>query len=211
MNDSKKCTGRTERMLQEARRLQAEEKQVIVCALHKLHARQLLIRLGSDSATADLPAIRVVPFDELTFGNNYHPARGWSHYDYATNTFPKTGNAVCLIDHAVLEQRLADVNAYLRVTAPIADVHQWMIDTSRVTAWMGRRVYFVTDDDALTVRAKESLQDYNVSVERPEMLGNLDLVTLTMSAHPNCQVYVDPKMMQRLFRGAINEITRWDE
>lgn len=215
-NDPKKGTGRTTRMLKHACALQREGKQVIVMGVNNHHVRQMAIQvsleLENKQADPDLPDIRIVSFRELICGNWFHPARGWSHYDYATNIFPKVGSAVCLIDHAALEQHIRDVVGYLKVTDPIPDTRQWLLDTARVTAWMGRRVYFVSDDEHLMTVAKEELASYNVSVERPEMLANLDLPTLTIGrAHSNCQLLLDPEMMRRMFVGAINEITRWDK
>jgi hypothetical protein len=212
MNDSLKGSGRTSRMLRHGQLLQKEGKLVIIAALNRTHAHQLSADLEDILDNPEAPPIRVVPFRELICGNWYHPARGWSHYDYATSAFRKTGDAVCLIDHAALEQHLKDVDEYLKITDPISDTRQWLIDTARVTAWMGRRVYFVSDDDHLMKVAKEELASYNVSVERPEMLRNLDLLSLTIGrAHPNTQLLVDPAMMHRMFAGALNEMKRWNK
>jgi hypothetical protein len=214
MNDDlhQRQTGRTARMLKHAREIQKTGKQVIVMGVNNPHARQMFNDLGDGSNEEGLPKILVVTFREAICGNWYHPGTGWTHYDYATNTFRKAGNMVCLVDHAALQHHLTNVIGYLKVTEPISDTRQWLLDTARVTAWMGRRVYFVSDDDYLMKVAKEELAPYNVSVERPEMLRNLDLLSLTIGrAHPNCQLLLDPAMMRRMFRGAINEINRWDE
>lgn len=143
--------------------------------------------------------------------NNYGRTR---FYDYGSHSFRHEAPAdqlEVLVDHHALERQLATVIRYLRAAQQLTDDCQWLIDSARMLSATGRRVYLVTQDEHILGEAKVELTGYNVSVEGPETLSNLNLVDLTLvGAHPSVVLLVDPVMLESKFRGALVEINRWD-
>ena len=222
MIDPKKGSGRTTRLLRYAIQRMREDKSTVVFAINNAHAFrlaetvQVLLKEAGDEGLLEeyTHPVVVMSFDHAMSENRWTKSGWWTHYSYATNVFrPAPKEAEYLIDHAALEHHLAYVIGYLKALEPIKDPIQWMTDTARVNGYvLGRRVYFVTDDEQEREIAKETLGCYNVSVEAPSDLSNLDPVKLMLRpSHPNAQLLADPQMIQRMFAGALNEMKRWDE
>lgn len=221
MNDENKGSGRTTRMLQHALTIMRGGKQAIVFAVDVNHAKHLVAYaeelLKLQGAKADLEAyefpIKVMSFSSVLNGNRMNLRGRWLHYDYRTNSMPWAhSQAEYLIDHAALEHHLRFVTGYLSAMESIKEPSQWLIDTARVLAELGRRVYLLTDDEMARCAARAELVGYNVGIESLESLSNFDPVTISMrDVHPNCQLLADPAMIRRMFAGALNEMKRWDQ
>lgn len=213
----KKGSGRTPRMVQYAVQRAREGKKTVIMANNFSHATVLSQQVKKALALPEDEAsnlLRTSSFSFVLNGNWWSSTTGkWTNYDFAANTFahgaPETEY---LIDHFALERILGYVTGYLAAMNHIKDHNQWLIDTSRVLAELGRRVYLVTDDEEERIIAREVLNEYNVSVESPTDLENFDPLSLCLKgAHPNCQLLADPEMIRRMFAGSLNEMKRWDQ
>jgi hypothetical protein len=148
--------------------------------------------------------------------NIIRPGR-YRAYDYGTNQFVRQGTVLTapdyhvLIDHHALETHLANVILYLRTARKVKAHTQWLIDTARMLNALGRKIYVVTDDEAVQEQIAQAYLHPSISVEDGQGLENLDLLNQTLTnAHPNVQLLIEPAMLERLFAGALNEINRWN-
>jgi hypothetical protein len=159
----------------------------------------------------------VCSFQDVTQGNLGRFGI-YRNYNYRTNSFvrvdpklPPEERVVSLIDHYALETHLGNVIKYLRTAQHLANHTQWLIDTARMLTMLGRKVYVVTDDPETRQRIAEADLHRSVSVEDGEHLSNLNLLDQELiGAHPNTQLLIEPKTLERHFRGALAEINRWN-
>lgn len=101
--NSLRCTGRTTRMMNEAKRLAAAGRAVYVIALSREHARQLERSLSVEEAEL------AIKFETVDSPGNleFEPS------PYLRGAHP---NCVVLVDHSVIERRYACI---------LYELHRW--------------------------------------------------------------------------------------
>jgi len=209
-------TGRTTRMLNHAVRRTHKGLSTVIVTHERNYAGDLDRRLGSM-----LPLKQSgVPWNKLLTIISIQDMVSRSRpelygYDYAQGLFyqpvPDMRQEV-LFDHAALEDHLFTVQNWIEASTTIPDHVRWLGHTARMMASLGRRTYVITDDELTSSVVTEMTAGYNVMVEDGSKMSNLDWINLTLvKAHPNHMVLVEPKMLQRRFEGALEELHRWDE
>lgn len=218
-HDRHRRTGRTTRMLEHALTAARQEKNTLIYAADYKHCASLVQQLETlvpDPKEQEVlrGRITVLPFSTVTQDNETRILGVFRSYDYRKHRFlfGEIRDYVALIDHHALETHLADVIRYLRVTSRIANQTQWLVDTARTMATLGRRTYIITDDRDTELVARTETAGYNVYVEDGSMMGNLSMLHQELvGAHPGAVLLIEPKTLERYFQGSLNEINRWDK
>lgn len=212
-------TGRTIRMLAYALDRAKQGLYTTVLGASLSHANTLrqqfeklppLVRLKEEEMLRLSSFVSMGSLIAAVRSNDYGISR---FYDYGTNTFRHDAPIVMeiVIDHYALEQHLVAPIRYLRAAAKVRAPQQWMIDSARMTSAIGHRVYLVSEDKEFRAHAEHELEGCNVSVEDTKHLSNLNLLRMCLEdAHSRAVLPVDPRLVESTFRGALNEINRWD-
>ncbi len=207
-DEAKRATLRTTRMLTSAFRQAQTGKHVCVFGSDMNHV-STLAKMLDDIAKNLAPRARawknkiwILPFSNA----NFHG------FDWATCQFKDT-QSICYVDHYALQYQLRNVRHYLESTKNMANVADWMANTAKALTSLGRKVYMITEDEHRKTRLQALVKDYpqHLTVETSATLGNINWLDLSLEhAHQNCQPLFDPDTVRARFRGALEEINRWD-
>lgn len=219
LNDSKRASGRTTRMLQYAIQRVRNGLPTTVIGLNITHAQTLMRTTQSlisaeDQETEWLTQLLVTDFGSTRQSGRPFGVNAGSYNCQYTDWCMSDSEAEILIDHSVMEYKLQHIRHYLESTKHVQDVPRWLADTAMALTSLGRKVYVIAEDPRTVGAINIMLNDYptRIAVENGSMMSNIDWFSLTLErAHPNCQLLFDPWMLRRRFAGALQTITRWDE